>query len=283
MINSPVPKPPYTSAKLPLTIVKIGGSVIDDAERLTRFVSYFEHVKGAKILVHGGGILATQLAEQLGIQQQMVDGRRITDAETLKIVTMVYAGFINKTIVAKLQSVHCNSIGICGADASGIVAHKRTGTATNYGFVGDIDSVDAAFFDRLLSQNLTPVIAPITADTSGQLLNTNADTVAREVAVALSDMYVTTLVFCFDKPGVLRNPNDGASVISVLDYHTYTNRTHNAKTDLPLLISAGMIPKLDNGFHALREGVACVRIGNADSLNDVLCGRSGTELVYDGQ
>lgn len=166
-------------------IIKIGGNIIDDENKLFLFLKDFAAINAKKILIHGGGKLATRLAEQMNIPQQMVDGRRITDAETLKIVTMVYAGYINKNIVAQLQSHHCNAIGLSGADGNAILAHKRVRAAMDYGYAGDIDLVNSDFFKNLLEQNLTPIIAPITHDNKGQLLNTNADTIAQETAKAL--------------------------------------------------------------------------------------------------
>ena len=168
-------------------VIKIGGNIIDDETKLSSFLKDFAAIEGKKILVHGGGKLATKLAEQLGIEQQMVDGRRITDAETLKIVTMVYAGYINKNIVAQLQANHCNAIGLCGADGDAILAHKRKHPVLDYGFVGDVDAINTDFINSLLEKNITIVFAPITHDQQGQLLNTNADTIAQEIAKGMSE------------------------------------------------------------------------------------------------
>jgi acetylglutamate kinase len=177
-----------------LYVVKIGGNIIDDTEKLSSFLQSFAKLKGNKILVHGGGKLATKLAEDMKVPQQLVDGRRITDAETLRIVTMVYAGYINKNIVAQLQAEECNAIGISGADGNAILAHKRVKGSIDYGFAGDIDHTNDALFRHLLEQSLTVVVAPITHDKKGQLLNTNADTIAQEIAKALANDYETQLI-----------------------------------------------------------------------------------------
>src|ERR1700712_2907164 len=192
----------------PLVVIKIGGNIIDDEGKLAAFLSEFAAVKGKKILVHGGGKLATKLASALGVQQQLVDGRRITDAETLKIVTMVYAGYINKNIVAKLQAYGCNAVGLTGADGNLILAHKRIHALLEYGFVGDVDAVNSLLVEDLLSDGFAPVIAPITHDNKGQLLNTNADTIVQEIAKALSNNFDTTLIYSFEKAGVLSDAND---------------------------------------------------------------------------
>lgn len=185
-----------------LVIVKIGGNIVDDELALQHFLKRFASIKQAKLLVHGGGKLATRLADTMGLQQQMVDGRRITDAETLKIVTMVYAGLINKNIVAQLQQYGANAIGLTGADANAILAHKGINkTATDYGFVGDIDQVNASFFNGLIQQGLVPVVSPITHDGNSQLLNTNADTIAQSIATAMSGLYETILVYSLKRKG----------------------------------------------------------------------------------
>jgi acetylglutamate kinase len=223
-----------------LIIVKIGGNIVDDDRSLQHFLKNFAAIKQAKILVHGGGKLATRMAETMGIQQQMVEGRRITDAETLKIVTMVYAGYINKNIVAQLQQCGVNAIGVSGADANSILAHKRiskTAEATDYGFVGDIDQVNATFFNGLIQQSLVPVVSPITHDGNGQLLNTNADTIAQSIATAMSLFYETILIYSFEKKGVLLDINNPDSVIPVIDAAYYNTLKTNQQ------IFAGMIPK----------------------------------------
>ncbi|MES2882129.1 MAG: acetylglutamate kinase, partial [Bacteroidota bacterium] len=186
----------------------IGGNIVDDEEKLSSLMKEFASIEHHKLLIHGGGKLATKLAEQLNIPQQLIDGRRITDAETLKIVTMVYAGYINKNIVAQLQANGCNAIGLSGADGNLILAHKRKHPSTDYGFAGDVDKVNIAFLSSLIQQNFTPVIAPITHDATGQLLNTNADTIANEIAKAMSNTYQVTLIYIFEKQGVLLNVSD---------------------------------------------------------------------------
>ncbi len=196
-----------------LLVIKIGGNIIDDESKLSAFLKDFANIKDKKILVHGGGKLATKLAEQLGIEQKVVDGRRITDAETLKIVTMVYAGYINKNIVALLQASHCNAIGLCGADGDAILAHKRNHPVIDYGFVGDIDAINAPLLKNLLDQNIAIVFAPITHDQQGQLLNTNADTIAQELAKGMSHEYDVSLIYSFEKSGVLLDVDDESTVI----------------------------------------------------------------------
>ena len=255
-----------------ITIIKVGGNIIDDDAKLDAFLSSFAHMKGQKILVHGGGKLATKLAADLSIPQQMVDGRRITDADTLRIVTMVYAGLINKQIVAKLNAQHCNSIGICGADANSIRAHKRKHPSIDFGFVGDVDAVDADALLNLLNNGLTVVMAPITQDEKGQLLNTNADTIAQEIAKAMANKATTTLIYSFEKKGVLRDIQDENSVILEM------NRTLYSKLKSEQAIFAGMIPKLDNAFEAIDAGVSKVIIGDATALEELLEGKSGTAI-----
>ncbi len=255
-----------------LIVIKIGGNIIDDAEKLSSFLADFAKVEGKKILIHGGGKLATKLAADLGVAQQMVDGRRITDAETLKIVTMVYAGYINKNVVVQLQANGCNAIGLSGADGNLIQAHKRNHATINYGFVGDVDAVNATLIDSLLQQNLSVVIAPITQDGNGQLLNTNADTIAQEIAKAMGSLYAVELIYSFEKSGVLLNANDDSSVIPSINPATYIDlKAQN-------VIFAGMIPKLDNAFAALNSGVSKVIIGKAEQLQQLIAGTSGTVI-----
>lgn len=255
-----------------LFIIKIGGNIIDDENRLTSFLQQFAALKGNKILIHGGGKLATKLAEQMGIQQQMVDGRRITDGETLKIVTMVYAGYINKNIVAKLQSLGENAIGLTGADANLIMAHQRKHASIDYGFVGDIDAVSSATITHMLQQNLSLVVAPITHDGKGQLFNTNADTIAQELAKAMSHAYETTLIYSFEKKGVLKDISDENNVIPVIDTDLYRQLKESN------IIFAGMIPKLDNAFAAVNAGVKKVIIGQAEMLQSLVEGVEGTSI-----
>ncbi|HEV3412216.1 MAG TPA: acetylglutamate kinase [Puia sp.] len=256
-----------------LSIIKIGGNIIDDEAKLAGFLDSFAATPGKKILVHGGGKLATRVAEALGIKQQLVDGRRITDAETLKVVTMVYAGTVNKNIVANLQARGCDAIGLTGADGNSILAHKRTHPAIDYGWVGDVDSVDAAFLTGLLTLDKTLVFAPITHDGQGHLLNTNADTIAQELARGLGRSFDVSLVYSFEKSGVLMDADDDNSVLSRIGPAEYQDL--KAKQ----VIFAGMIPKLDNAFAALRSGVRRVIIGRAEELPLLLAGKAGTTIV----
>lgn len=259
--------------KIPLTVVKIGGSIIDDETRLNAFLSDFAALPGAKVLVHGGGKLATQLAERLGVPQQMVDGRRITDTETLRIVTMVYGGLVNKQIVARLQALGCPALGVCGADGDLLRAHKRQHPTMDYGWVGDVDTVNIALLDRWIGQGLTPVVAPLTHDGAGQLLNTNADTIAQEIAQAMSAAFAVQLVFGFEKSGVLLDVADEATRVSTLQFSRYQ------QLKAQHVITAGMIPKLDNAFAALRRGVRQVRIGQAEHLSELVAGSTGTLIT----
>lgn len=256
-----------------LIVIKIGGNIIDDEQKLSSFLKDFGNVKGKKILVHGGGKLATRLAEQLNIPQQMVDGRRITDPETLKIVTMVYAGYINKNIVALLQANGENAIGICGADGNAILAHKRINASLDYGFAGDVDAINTSLFNDLLEQNISIVVAPITHNAKGQLLNTNADTIAQEIAKALSKIYSVQLIYSFEKAGVLKNADDDTSLIRLITPTSYKELKESG------LIFAGMIPKLDNAFTALNSGVDKVIIGKAEELQKLVAGDIGTSIT----
>jgi len=256
-----------------LFVIKIGGNVIDDEKNLSSFLQSFASIRVPKILVHGGGKLATKLAEQLGIVQQMIDGRRITDAETLKIVTMVYAGYINKNIVAQLQANGCNAVGLSGADGNAIIAHKRIHPNIDYGFVGDIDTINFDFLQNLLQQNIAIVQSPITVDASGQLLNTNADTIAQEIAKAMSKWYDVELIYSFEKNGVLLDINDETSVIPTIDTKSYQILKQENK------IFAGMIPKLDNAFAALQSGVKKVIIGKAEDLQNLIKNKTGTTII----
>lgn len=248
----------------PLYIIKIGGNVIDNVPALNQFYTDFASLSTPRVLVHGGGAVASQMSATLGVTPTMIQGRRVTDADTLRIVTMVYAGLINKTIVAGLQAAHCPAIGLCGADASIITAHRRKTEEIDYGFVGDIDEVRGDILHKFLESGLLPVIAPITHDGAGQLLNTNADTIAARVAVALTRRYEVTLVYCFEKPGVLRSVEDESSVISMLSYTEYQDLQRSG------VIHSGMLPKLDNAFDTLRKGVASVIICQASALHDAV-------------
>jgi len=262
-----------------LYVIKIGGNIIDDEAKLSSFLqsfaSLFTPLQGmgaSAILIHGGGKLATKLAAQLGVEQQLIDGRRITDAETLKIVTMVYAGYINKNIVAQLQAHGCNAIGLCGADGNIIQAHKRIHPTLDYGFVGDVDLVNTTLLKSLLDQDVNVVLAPITHNKQGILLNTNADTIAQEIAQAMSQLYEVHLIYSFEKAGVLLDANDDATVIPAI------NPTSYAALKEKKLIFAGMIPKLDNAFAALDKGVYRVVIGKAEQLDALVAGASGTSI-----
>ena len=256
-----------------LYVIKIGGNIIDDEAKLASFLKDFASIEEKKILVHGGGKLATRLAEKLGIEQQLVDGRRITDAETLKIVTMVYAGFVNKNIVAALQANNCNAIGLCGADGDAILAHKRQHPMLDYGFVGDVDAINTDLISSLLEKNIAVVFAPITHDQQGQLLNTNADTIAQEVAKGMSNIYDVQLIYSFEKSGVLLDANDDTTVIPEINLSYYQQLKSKNK------IFAGMIPKLDNAFAALKSGVGKVIIGKAENLKELINGSSGTTII----
>ena len=259
----------------PLFVIKIGGNVIDQPSDLERFLSDFASIKAKKILVHGGGKVATSIGEKLGIKSQYVNGRRITDKDTLSLVTMVYGGLINKQIVARLQSVHCNAIGITGADANLIPASKRPVREIDYGFAGDVKSsqVPMRNWHILLNNDWVPVVAPLTHDGQGSLLNTNADTIAQEVAKALAHDYAVTILYLFEKAGVLLNINDESSVIGHLNPEKYQSLLKEEK------IHSGMIPKLENAFIAMKAGVKKVIIGNSNDLNALITENKGTTLV----
>lgn len=256
-----------------LYVIKIGGNIIDEEAKLSAFLKSFAAIKGKKILVHGGGKLATRIAEGMSIPQQMVDGRRITDAETLKIVTMVYAGYINKNIVAQLQVAGANAFGLSGADGNAIQAHKRTHASIDYGFAGDIDAVNTQLLTSLLEQDVALVMAPITHDKKGQLLNTNADTIAQELAKALSPSYQVQLIYSFEKSGVLANAEDDNSLIRRINPSSYEQLKKDG------VVFAGMIPKLDNAFAALASGVKKVIIGKAENLQQLIDGTTGTSII----
>ena len=243
-----------------LTLIKVGGKIVEDEAALARLLNDFRQIAGYKVLVHGGGRLATDISEKLGIATQMVDGRRITDAETLKVVTMVYAGLVNKNIVARLQALNVNAMGLCGADFNFIRSVKRPVKDIDYGYVGDVEEVQEDVLADLIRQNIVPVVAPITHDRQGQLLNTNADTIANEVAKALAHCFDVHLVFCFEKKGVLSDPDDDDSVISEITREDYLQYKADG------VVQGGMIPKLDNAFNALACGVREVVITKASEL-----------------
>lgn len=248
--------------KQKLSIIKIGGNIIENKAELAKFLKFFASLKGLKILVHGGGGLATQLAAKLNIPSKMIGGRRITDAKTLKIITMVYAGLTNKNIVAQLQAHSCNAIGLSGADGDAIQAHKRPAAAIDYGFAGDVDGVNSQMISKLLNADLTPVFCAITHDGSGQLLNTNADTIASELAIGMSELYDTALYYCFEKKGVLMDIKNEGSVVKHIDSEKYKALLADG------IITDGMLPKLENCFHALKHKVNKVCLGDMTMLEE---------------
>ena len=255
--------------KKKLTIVKVGGAVVEDEAQLTQLLKDFAAIEGAKILVHGGGRRATKVAAALGIETKMIDGRRITDAEMLEVVTMVYGGLVNKHVVASLQALGVDAIGLCGADGDIIRSVKRPlKNGIDYGFVGDVKKADGEKIAHFIGKNLVPVIAPLTHDGQGNILNTNADTMASEVAKAMAELYDVTLIFSFEKKGVLSNPEDDESVIPVItrpDFEQY-------KADGT--ISGGMLPKIENALQAVESGVSRVVITLATAID----GQSGTTI-----
>ena len=251
-----------------LTIIKVGGKIVEEDETLQQFLADFSKVQDAKILVHGGGRLATKIAEQLGIESRMIDGRRITDEETLQVVTMVYAGLVNKKIVAGLQALGVNAIGLTGADMNVMRSEKRPVVTIDYGFAGDVKEVNTVALTLLLQNGFVPVLSPLTHDKKGLLLNTNADTIAAETAKALAALFDVTLIYCFEKSGVLMDEQNDNSVISLLNKDLY----EKYKTEG--IIQGGMIPKLDNAFHAIEAGVKQVIITNALAIS----GNKGTKI-----
>jgi len=244
-----------------LTLIKIGGGVLENQSEMIEFLDQFAAIQGNKILVHGGGREATKLQERLGIPAKMHEGRRITDAETLEIVTMVYGGLINKRTVALLQARGCNAIGLTGADAAIVLAKKRPVKDIDYGFVGDVEKVNGQTIRKLIDAGLVPIISPLTYSQEGHMLNTNADTMASEIAIALSNEFEVSLVFCFEKAGVLLNPKDDDSVIFQLNFQSYNDLKSQG------IITDGMIPKLDNSFKALQKGVNEIKITNSKDVN----------------
>ena len=248
--------------KKPILIVKIGGNVIDDPIALTQFLTHFATIKGHKILVHGGGKEATKMAESTGLKPQLIDGRRITDLPMLNIAVMVYAGQINKNIVAQLQSNDCNAMGFSGADGNLIQATKRIHPTIDYGFVGDVQKVNHSLIKTLVENSIIPVFCAITHDGKGQLLNTNADTIASELSIAMSHLYDVTLNYCFEKPGVLFDPENDDSVIEHINPDLYSKLKSENR------IHSGMIPKLDNCFNSLAKGVQKIKIGHPRMLQN---------------
>lgn len=252
-----------------LTVIKVGGQIVEESAALQKLLIDFKEIPGYKVLIHGGGSVATDFAKKLGIESKMVKGRRVTDAETLQVVTFVYSG-VNKKIVAGLQSLNVNALGISGADLNCIVSEKRPVKEVDYGFVGDVKEVNVDLLADLISKGIVPVFAPLTHDGKGGILNTNADTIASEVAKAFSEKFEVTLVFCFEKKGVLSNESDDDSVIHLI-----------TKSEFELLVAddviqGGMIPKLENAFNAIERGVKQVYIINAEAIKDL---DSGTKVI----
>ena len=243
-----------------LKIVKIGGNIIDNESMLTAFLGDFAQLEGPKLLVHGGGKLATEMAEKMKVEVNMIEGRRVTDLPTLDIIVMMYAGKINKQIIASLQAHQCNAVGFTGADGNSIVSVKRPKTPINFGFVGDVVNVNPHVIETLMSQGITPVFCAITHDQNGQLLNTNADTIASELATALAKTYKTELYYCFEKPGVLKDINDESSVIQSITSHNVKELIENK------IIADGMLPKIKNSIDAVNHQVSKVCIGNSDMI-----------------
>ena len=255
-----------------VTVVKVGGAVVEDPEQLAELLDNFSAIEGKKVLVHGGGRRATKIAAQLGIESHMVGGRRITDEQMLSVVTMVYGGLVNKNLVARLQAKGVNALGLTGADMDVIRSHKRplksvkmddgTTQMVDFGYVGDVDYADGARFASLLDSGITPVVAPLTHDGEGNMLNTNADTMASTVAKALAERYDVTLIFSFEKKGVLSNPDDDDSVIPVITRALYNKYVGDGT------ISGGMMPKIENALEAVESGVKRVIITLAAAISD---------------
>lgn len=252
-----------------LTIIKVGGKIVEEADALSDLLDNFTKIQGNKILVHGGGRTATQIAAALGYETQMINGRRVTDADMLRVVTMVYGGLVNKNIVAKLNAHGVCALGMTGADCGIIVSHKREPKPIDYGFVGDIDKVDSARLASVINQGITPVLAPLTFDGKENLLNTNADTIAGETAKAMAKIYDVTLVYCFEKAGVLRDPEDDLSVIPEIHADTFPKLVDDG------IVSGGMLPKIQNALQAVESGVKRVIITAAKGL-DI---ESGTKIL----
>ena len=248
--------------KQKLTIIKVGGAVVEDEQQLAQLLKDFSAIEGRKVLVHGGGRRATKIGAQLGIESQMVNGRRITDAQTLEVVTMVYGGLVNKNLVARLQANGVNALGLTGADMNVIRSHKRPiKDGIDFGFVGDGEQADGKMLHTLIEAGITPVMAPLTHDGQGTILNTNADTIASETAKALAPYYDVTLIYAFEKPGVLSNPDDDSSVIPVITRESYRQFVAEG------VISGGMMPKIENALAAIEAGVDSIVITRATDIN----------------
>lgn len=254
--------------KQEIKVVKVGGAVVEDGEKVNRLLCDFSAIEGRKVLVHGGGRRATAVASRLGIESRMVNGRRITDGQMLEVVTMVYGGLVNKSLVARLQACGVDALGLTGADIDVIRSHKRPVNDVDYGFVGDVESADGDKLHMLVEAGITPVMAPLTHDGQGNLLNTNADTIAATTAKALAAYYDVTLIFCFEKKGVLADPDDDDSVIPLITPASFTQLVADGT------VSGGMLPKLENAFEALNAGVSRVIITRADAID----GEHGTVI-----
>lgn len=247
--------------KKKLSIIKVGGKIVEEEATLQQFLDDFAHIEGYKVLVHGGGRSATKIAAQLGIESHMVNGRRITDRQTLQVVTMVYGGLVNKNIVAGLQARNVNALGLTGADMNVIRSHKRPVKDVDYGFVGDVEKADGEMLTQLIAREIVPVMAPLTHDGNGNMLNTNADTIAGETAKALAPYFDVTLIYCFEKKGVLRDAADDESVIAHLNEEEFKQYVADG------VIQGGMIPKLENAFQAIHSGVNKVIITLATAID----------------
>lgn len=252
-----------------ITIIKVGGKIVEERGTLLQLLDRFAAIEGNKVLIHGGGRSATKIAEKLGIESRMIDGRRVTDEETLKVVTMVYGGLVNKNIVAGLQARGVNALGLTGADCNIVHAHKRPVKEIDWGFVGDVDEADGKMLAALIGQGIVPVVAPLTHDGQGNMLNINADTMAAETAKALAPYFDVTLTYCFEHPGVMRDPEDATSLIPEIRTDGYLRLKEEG------VVSGGMIPKIDNAFNALAGGVAKVIITRADAID----GKQGTHIM----
>ncbi|MDB5228525.1 MAG: N-acetylglutamate kinase [Bacteroidota bacterium] len=257
-----------------ILVIKIGGNVIDDEEALSGFLIDFSKIKEQKILVHGGGKIATELSKKLNIEPVIIDGRRITDQAALDIVTMVYGGLINRKIVAQLQSLHCNAIGLTGADANLISAHKRIHPQIDFGFVGDIDKINGELLLDLLDKNISPVIAPLTHDKNGNILNTNADTIAAEIAIELSKTKKIIFIYCFEKAGLLADIENEETVINAVKLEEIEQLKEKQ------IITGGMVPKVENITNALKKGVEKVILCNAKNVSSILAGNTNFGTIF---
>ncbi|MCM1504083.1 MAG: acetylglutamate kinase [Muribaculum sp.] len=246
-----------------LTIIKVGGKIVEEEESLSQLLNDFSKIDGLKLLVHGGGRSATKTAADLGIPTTMVEGRRVTDDDMLRVVTMVYGGLVNKTVVARLQALGVDAIGLTGADMDIIRSHRRPPTKVDYGWVGDVEHVNADALAALLHAGIVPVIAPLTHDGNGHILNTNADTMASETARGLARLFDVRLVYCFEKAGVLKDENDDASVIPIIDSRLFSTLKADG------IVSGGMLPKIENALNAVADGVSEVVITKASALADI--------------